>query len=306
MSVITPKFAHLLPPNLSEEALRWLRDDLPNHDVGGFVVGDRMESAKLYCKSSGILAGVPFAEAVLQLCGLKCEWMVEEGTFIDVDSVAQKKVVVAVVEGPCRSILLAERTVLNILARASGVATQANRAVSIAHSYNWDGYVAGTRKTTPGFKMVEKYALIVGGATTHRMDLSHMVMLKDNHIWSGGSITNAVNKAKSVAGFASKIEVECQSIAEALEAAEAGADIVMLDNFSCDELKEAAQHVKLKFPAVLIEASGGITESNMHEYMHPSIDIISRGSLTQGYPCIDFSLKVTSGASNPNGASFGG
>ena len=304
MSALTPKFAHLLPPSLEKEAQRWLQDDLPNHDVGGFVVGDRRESAKLYCKSSGILAGVPFAEAVLQQCGLQWEWLVEEGTFVDVEANPHKKVVVATVHGPCRNILIAERTVLNILSRASGVATQANRAVSIAHSYNWDGYVAGTRKTTPGFRMVEKYALVVGGATTHRMDLSHMVMLKDNHIWSVGSITNAVNKAKSVAGFASKIEVECQNVAEALEAVEAGADIVMLDNLSCEELKEAAQHIKSRFPLILIEASGGITEANMHEYMHPSIDIISRGSLTQGYPCIDFSMKVTSGATNPNGTAY--
>jgi nicotinate-nucleotide pyrophosphorylase (carboxylating) len=126
-------------------------------------------------------------------------------------------------------------------------------------------------------------------------------MLKDNHIWSVGSITNAVVKAKSVAGFSTKIEVECQSIEEAKEAAEAGADIVMLDNFSCTALKEAAQIIKTTYPTLLIEASGGITEETMHEYMHPCIDIISRGSLTQGYPCIDFSLKVTSGATNPNG-----
>lgn len=130
--------------------------------------------------------------------------------------------------------------------------------MSIAHSYNWEGFVAGTRKTTPGFKMVEKYALIVGGACTHRMDLSHMVMLKDNHIWSVGSITNAVHKAKQAAGFSSKIEVECQSVAEAMEAATAGADIVMLDNFSGEKLRSAAETIKRTFPSILIEASGVI------------------------------------------------
>lgn len=117
-------YAHLLPPTFESEVLRWLADDIPNHDVGGFVVGDHTETAKLLCKSSGILAGIPFAEVVLRACNLTWEWVYTEGTFIDVDSVSSHKVVVAHVKGGCRNILLAERTVLNILARASGVATQ--------------------------------------------------------------------------------------------------------------------------------------------------------------------------------------
>jgi nicotinate-nucleotide pyrophosphorylase (carboxylating) len=256
--MLSRTYSHLLPPTYKQDVFQWLSEDVPNHDVGGFVVGDREETAKLLCKSSGVLAGVPFADAIIEHTNLSIEWYFEEGAYIDVDSQENKKVVVALVRGSVRNILLAERTMLNILARASGVATQAHRAVSIAHSYNWDGYVAGTRKTTPGFKMVEKYALVVGGATTHRMDLSHMVMLKDNHVWSVGSITNAVNKAKSVCGFASKVEVECQSVAEALEAASAGADIVMLDNFTASDLGSAAEEVKATFPNILIEASGVI------------------------------------------------
>jgi nicotinate-nucleotide pyrophosphorylase (carboxylating) len=152
--------------------------------------------------------------------------------------------------------------------------------------------MAGTRKITPGFGKVEKYAMVVGGIATHRMDLSQMVMLKDNHIWSAGSITNAVVKARSAAGFSSKIEVECQSVEEAAEAAAAGADIVMLDNFTCDTIKAAADRVKAQFPHVLVEASGGITDETMQYYMHASVDIISRGSFTQGYACLDFSLKI--------------
>lgn len=288
------KFSHLLPPSAFTHLVsQWLHEDAPRHDVGGFVVGDELQTASLFCKASGVLAGVPFAEAVMKEAGLTCEWLIPEGEYIEINSGDKKKrVLVARVSGPCRNLLLAERTLLNVLARASGVATQASRAVSIARSYNWDGCVAGTRKTTPGFGMVEKYALIVGGVDTHRMDLSHMVMLKDNHIWSVGSISQAVLKAKSVAGFSTKIEVECQSVEEAIEAAEAGADIVMLDNFAGESLGSAAEQVKAQFPNVLIEASGGITEETMHEYMFPCVDIISRGSLTQGYPTIDFSLKI--------------
>jgi nicotinate-nucleotide pyrophosphorylase (carboxylating) len=182
-----------------------VQDDCPTTDVGGFVVGEKIEIAHLFCKASGVLAGVPFAQAVFDHLELQVEWNVEEGVYVDVSET--KKVVIATVRGKCRHILLAERTALNILSRASGVATQSRKAVKIAETAGWHGYVAGTRKTTPGFKMVEKYALVVGGAATHRQDLSQMVMLKDNHIWSAGSISAAVKKARTAAGFSMKIEV---------------------------------------------------------------------------------------------------
>lgn len=170
-------------------------------------MGEKLEAAHLYCKSSGVLAGVPFAQAVFDYLDLEVDWLVSEGTFIDVETSPKRKVVVAVVKGKCRNILLAERTALNTMSRASGVATRAGQSVKIARAQNWHGWIAGTRKTTPGFRDVEKYALLVGGAATHRQDLSQMVMLKDNHIWSAGSITNAVKTARSAAGFSSKIEV---------------------------------------------------------------------------------------------------
>lgn len=159
---------------------------------------------------------------------------------------------------------------------------------------DWKGAIAGTRKVTPGsFRIVEKYGLIVGGCNTHRLDLSQMTMLKDNHIWScGGNITRAVAHARSAAGFSQKIEVECQSLKEALEAAEAGADVVMLDNYSPDELKKEAKQLKERYPHVIVEASGGITHDTMDQYVCDSVDIISRGDLTQGYACLDYSLKI--------------
>jgi nicotinate-nucleotide pyrophosphorylase (carboxylating) len=119
-----------------------------------------------------------------------------------------------------------------------------------------------------------------------------MVMLKDNHIWSAGSITNAVKKARTAAGFSQKIEVECQTLEEAMQAAEAGADIVMLDNFEPSLLKSAAETFKAKFPSVLVEASGGITTETMPEYLSENVDIVSQGRLTQGYSCLDYSLKI--------------
>lgn len=283
----------LLPPFYKEDIKLYLKEDCPSTDIGGFVVGDKIEVAYLYCKDNCILAGLPFAQAVFDLCELDVEWLYKEGVKIDLNEINTNKIIIAIVKGKCKNILIAERTALNILSRASGVATQSNIAVNIAKKHNWNGYVAGTRKTTPGFRNIEKYALLVGGAATHRLDLSQMVMLKDNHIASAGGITEAINKAKSVAGFSIKIEVECQNSDEALEAANAGADIVMLDNHTADELKLGASIVKKSYPNVLIEASGGIIEENMHTYMSPDVDIISRGSLTQGYSCIDFSLKIT-------------
>lgn len=136
------------------------------------------ETAFLLGKSKGVLAGVPFFTEVFTTVGCKVEWLLEEGAAVDPASVANGKVVVAKVTGPCRAILMGERTALNILTRASGIATQAKHAVELARALGWHGHVAGTRKTTPGFRIVEKYALLVAGASTHRHDLSQMVMLK--------------------------------------------------------------------------------------------------------------------------------
>jgi len=283
-------FASLLPSHYLEEVKEWLAQDCPSYDIGGFVVGDKVETATLYMKSSGVLCGITYANGLIEYMGLSVQWNSDynEGDYIEVTS----KISIGVITGKVKDILHIERTILNITSRASGVATIARESVNIANANGWHGFVAGTRKTTPGFRNVEKYALIVGGAATHRMDLSQMVMLKDNHIWSCGSITNAVKKAKSAAGFSMKIEVECQSLAEALEACSAGSDIVMLDNMEADVLKEAAKQIKELYPHVLIEASGGITKDTMSKYMSPQVDIISRGALTQGYPCLDFSLKI--------------
>ena len=285
-------FSALLPPHWKAEVAGWIRDDVPSIDIGGFVVGDKLEEAHLFGKSKGVLAGRPFFDAVFEHLGCSVEWKLSEQDVVDPASVEGGKVLVAVVRGPARMLLLGERTALNTLSRASGVATAARAAVGIARQHKWHGNIAGTRKTTPGFRIVEKYALLVGGAATHRLDLSNMVMLKDNHIWSAGGITGAVNLAKKAAGFTSKIEVECRSFDEGVEAATAGADIIMLDNFEPLALKEAAAALKDQFPHVVIEASGGITTETMPHFFSPHVDVISSGKLTQGYACVDFSLKI--------------
>jgi len=296
MSLAHDKIPHaklpaLLPPHWKEEIVKWIEQDMPKWDVGGLVVGDAPHHASLLGKTKGILAGVPFADFVFEYLGCKVEWLREEGHYITAEEAAAKTPV-AKVSGPTNRLLQAERTALNILSRASGVATDAYNAMEIARAHQWHGRVAGTRKTTPGFGIVEKYALLVGGADTHRMDLSNMVMLKDNHIWSTGSIRESVERARFACGFSTKIEVECTSEQDAREACAAGADVVMLDNYKGEELKKVAGAIKAQWPHVIIEASGGITLPTMHEYFSPHVDIVSQGSLTNGYDTLDFSLKV--------------
>jgi nicotinate-nucleotide pyrophosphorylase (carboxylating) len=287
-------YSTLLPKILIETTVKqWIADDIPSFDVGGLVVGDGTRMATLWLKSPGVFAGKPFFDSVFELLGCVVEWNSDaaiEGNFVNASS--NHKVRLAVVTGPIHKILQGERTALNTLSRCSGVASASYEAVKIARKAGWKGWVAGTRKTTPGFRIVEKYGLLVGGAATHRLDLSQMVMLKDNHIWSAGSISAAVQRARQAAGFSQKIEVECQNLEEAIEASKAGADIVMLDNFEPERLKIDAKSLKEKFPHILIEASGGITTETMHLYLCDCVDIVSQGKLTQGYLCLDYSLKV--------------
>ncbi|XP_077574188.1 nicotinate-nucleotide pyrophosphorylase [carboxylating]-like [Stigmatopora nigra] len=282
--------AHSLPPHaVAQLAKAWLAEDTPNFDPAGVCVGSREVEARLLCKSPhSILAGSPFFTAVFQEVGCTVEWIFQDGDEIAPDAIT----LTAVVRGPARCLLLGERPALNCLARSSGIATRCSRLQKMAATAGWRGEVAGTRKTTPGFRLVEKYAMMVGAVSTHRHDLSGMVMLKDNHVWASGSITEAVKAARAVCGFSSKIEVECRSIEEAVEAAKAGADIVMLDNFQPKALHVAAAAVKQEFPHLLIEASGGVTPENIADYFSPCVDIISLGCITQGCPVVDFSLKV--------------
>ncbi|XP_049577633.1 nicotinate-nucleotide pyrophosphorylase [carboxylating]-like [Syngnathus scovelli] len=282
--------AHSLPSHaVMQLAKAWLAEDTPNFDPAGMCVGSQQVEARLLCKSPhSILAGSPFFTAVFTEVGCTVDWLHQDGDEIGPDPVT----LTAVVRGPARCLLLGERPALNCLARASGIATRCSQLRKLARAGGWHGEVAGTRKTTPGFRLVEKYAMLVGTVSMHRQDLSGMVMLKDNHVWASGSITEAVKAARSVCGFSSKIEVECRSTEEAMEAATAGADIVMLDNFHPQVLHVAAASLKQEFPALLIEASGGVTPDNLPEYFSPCVDIISLGCITQGCPVVDFSLKV--------------
>ncbi|KAK3951661.1 nicotinate-nucleotide pyrophosphorylase [Pseudoneurospora amorphoporcata] len=283
---------HILPVSWKSQITAWLAEDTPSFDVGGFVVGDAPRTATLWGKSQGILAGVPFFNEVFKQCGCTVDWHASEGCHVETHG---GKKALATVSGPARGLLEGERVALNILARCSGVATQSRHLLVNLRSAGYGGIVAGTRKTTPGFRLVEKYGMLVGGADPHRMDLSTMTMLKDNHVWSRGSITEAVKAAKAAGGFSLKIEVEVQSEEEADEAIAAGADIIMLDNFTGEGVKVAARSLKERWAGkkqFLLEVSGGLTADNAEAYICHDIDILSTSSIHQGVPHVDFSLKI--------------
>ncbi|CAH0054865.1 unnamed protein product [Clonostachys solani] len=287
--------AHLLPPSWKTQVTAWLAEDTPSFDYGGYVVGDGERTAILWGKSDGVIAGRPFFDEVFTQCGCTVEWHAQDGDSIATGRHDGGKMKVATVRGPVRGILLGERVALNTLARCSGIATRSHELVVKLRDAGYRGILAGTRKTTPGFRLVEKYGMLVGGADAHRHDLSSMVMLKDNHVWSRGSITDAVRAAKAVAGFSVKVEVEVQSEAEADEAIAAGADVVMLDNFAGDGVKVAASSLKTRWQGkhhFLLEVSGGLRADNVEPYVCNDVDIISTSSIHQGVPHIDFSLKI--------------
>jgi nicotinate-nucleotide pyrophosphorylase (carboxylating) len=217
----------------------------------------------------GVLAGVPFFDEVFAQHSCTVEWHFREGEYLVPDRPGAK-IALATVKGPARQLLLGERVALNIISRCSGIATASRTIVDLVRKAGYTGIVAGTRKTTPGFRLVEKYGMLVGGADGHRYDLSSMIMLKDNHVWSTGSITEAVTAARKVGGFSVKIEVEVSSEAQADEAIAAGADIIMLDNFDGHALRIAAASIKQRWAEkrhALLECSGGLTAHNIEEYI---------------------------------------
>ncbi|KAI0248835.1 Quinolinate phosphoribosyl transferase [Lactifluus subvellereus] len=289
---MTPHYSHLLPPSWKSQVAAWLHEDTPSFDYGGFVVGEAPREAFLLGKGSkrAVLAGTPFVDEIFHLLDCTVEWHIAEGD--EFEPIKH----IATVRGKARFLLLGERVALNLLARCSGIATASKHTKDLAESYGFRGIIAGTRKTTPGFRLVEKYGMLVGGIDPHRFDVSSMIMLKDNHIWSAGSITAAIARAREVGGFSLLLDVEVRDEDEANEAIAAGADIIMLDNINGDKLASVAGNLRERWKGegrkFLLETSGGITEGNLHERAISEIDILSTSSVHQSVPHIDFSLKI--------------
>ncbi len=250
------------------------------------VEEDKEVNAYIISKDEGILAGIDIIREVFEEYGVNVTFWLKDGSEI------AKNDLLMSVKGNARTILLLERTVLNLSMRMSGVATAANHYVNLVKDY--DVKIAGTRKTSPAIAKFDKYALNIGGADTHRFSLDDMVLIKDNHIAVCDSPLDALLKAKENTSFSKKIEIEVESLEDAIACVENKADIVMLDNMSGDEVKEVIDELKkLNIRQnSLIEVSGGITEDNILDYVEYGVDIISIGALTHSSRSLNFSLKM--------------
>ena len=271
--------------NADKYIMMALEEDITSEDISTNSVMPEYQKGEvqLICKQDGIIAGLGVFKRVFELLDDTVEF---EMNVKDGDEV-KKGQLMAVVTGDIRALLSGERTALNYLQRMSGIATYTNSIVKLLAGSKTT--LLDTRKTTPNMRIFEKYAVKVGGATNHRYNLSDAVMLKDNHIGAAGGITEAVKRARAYVSFVNKIEVEVENIDMAREAAEAGADIIMLDNMTNEDMAKAVEMTNGK---ALLEASGNVTSETIRAIAETGVDIISIGAITHSVKAFDISMKM--------------
>lgn len=270
---------------LQQKIAEWLQEDIGSGDITTISTIPEQEQGTgiLYAKEAGIIAGLPVAVEVFAAVDphLRFEANVQEGA-----SVAAGEVI-GEVSGSVRSILSGERLALNLLQRLSGIATRTSQYV--AQVAGTKARVVDTRKTTPGLRFLEKYAVRIGGGHNHRFGLYDAVMIKDNHIKGAGGITQAVQAARAAIPHTMRIEVEAESLEQVQEALAAGADIILLDNMSLEQMREAVLLIDGK---AVVEASGGVTLETIKGIAQTGVDIISVGALTHSIKALDISLDL--------------
>ncbi|MBQ3884785.1 MAG: carboxylating nicotinate-nucleotide diphosphorylase [Ruminococcus sp.] len=247
------------------------------------IPADHKSSAYYVAKDTGVVCGIEVAKRVFELVGEDVEFNILLGD----GSKVRKGDIIAELKGSTLTLLKGERTALNILQHMSGIATATNKCVEAVAGTN--ASVTDTRKTLPGLRALQKYAVTVGGGKNHRFNLSDAAMLKDNHIDAYGGITAAVKALREKIGHTVKIEVEVRNLVELREALENKVEIIMLDNMSCEEMKQA---VDITAGRALLEASGNITSENIRTVAETGVDIISLGALTHSVKCFDISMKI--------------
>ncbi|HIX07488.1 MAG TPA: carboxylating nicotinate-nucleotide diphosphorylase [Candidatus Borkfalkia faecipullorum] len=261
-----------------------LAEDVTNEDVStACILRERTEGqADLLCKQEGVIAGLPVFARVFTLLDAQTKV-----TFFAKDGDRVKKgQKLAEVRGDMRAILTGERTALNYLQRMSGIATYTANVVKLLEGSTLR--LVDTRKTTPNMRIFEKYAVRVGGGGNHRYNLSDAILLKDNHIGAAGGVKAAVAMAKAYAPFTMKIEVETETLDMVKDAVEAGADIIMLDNMTHEQMKEAVEYIAHR---AVVEISGNVTAESIARIKDIGADIVSSGALTHSAPILDVSLK---------------
>lgn len=270
--------------NVDNLIMMALQEDISSEDVTtNAVMRERKAgTAQLICKQDGIIAGLDVFKRVFELLDEKTEVIMY---FHDGDAVKNGDLI-AVVNGDIRVLLSGERTALNYLQRMSGIATYTRSVADLLKGSKTK--LLDTRKTTPNMRIFEKYAVKAGGGYNHRYNLSDGILIKDNHIGAAGSITKAIEMAREYAPFVRKIEVEVENLDMLKEALDAGADIIMLDNMSTEDMKKAVEMVDGKAKT---ECSGNVTKENIKRIIDIGVDYVSSGALTHSAPILDVSLK---------------
>jgi nicotinate-nucleotide pyrophosphorylase (carboxylating) len=270
---------------LRDLVARSLQEDVGSGDLTTLyaVPRDASGEARITAKQSGIICGLPVAEAVFEVLDreLRCCRLVAEGEPVEPGCP------VFAVSGSLRSILTGERTALNFMQRLSGIATKTAAWVKEIESY--PARLADTRKTTPGLRLLEKYAVRTGGGSNHRLALDGGILIKDNHIRAAGGISAAITAVREKAPFTLRIEVEVTSLAELKEALDAAPDLIMLDNMDLETMRRA---VEITAGRTLLEASGNITFERLKEVAATGVDYISSGALTHSFHSLDLSLLI--------------
>jgi nicotinate-nucleotide pyrophosphorylase (carboxylating) len=275
----------LNPIAVEELVRRALLEDIGPGDITteATVPADRTCTAVFLAKGDGVVCGHPVAQAVFRVldASLTYETLVPEGAVVAAGTE------IARVSGNARSVLAAERVALNFLQRMSGIASVTRRLADSIKYYH--ARLVETRKTTPGLRLIEKYAVRVGGGLNHRYGLHDAILIKDNHIAVAGGVRQAVIAARKVASHTTRVEVEVESLEMLQEALESGADIIMLDNMDPETMRKA---VEITAGRAVLEASGGITAENLAEVAKTGVDIISMGALTHSVKSLDISLDI--------------
>lgn len=262
-----------------------LEEDIHYMDVttDNLLPDSHTSEAYYLAKDTGVLCGIGIAKRVFELVGgqFQMDIRMQDGEIV------QKGDIIATISGSTKTLLKGERTALNILQHMSGIATATRKCVDLVAGTN--AKITDTRKTLPGLRPLQKYAVTVGGGRNHRYNLSDGAMLKDNHIDAYGGITPAVEALRQKIGHMVKIEVEVRTLDELQEALETGVEIIMLDNMNCQDMAKAVEITKGR---ALLEASGNVTADNIREIAETGVDIISLGALTHSVKCFDISMRI--------------
>jgi len=275
---------------IEEQLLQILKEDIGQGDVTSTTVipTDFIVTAEVVAKENGVAAGIREAVILAQAVDLKVKTYVAEG-----EQVKNKQALMQIT-GDAQTILTIERTLLNLLSRMCGIATATREFTEKLKTINSSAKIAATRKTAPGLMYFDKKAVTIGGGDPHRLHLDDMILIKDNHIAVIGDPAEAVKIAKEKTSFSKKIEIEITKAADILQVAKAGADIIMLDNFTPNEIDDAVEMLKnAKLPhKVLLEISGGINKDTFMDYAQTKVDIISIGALTHSVKALNLSLEI--------------